>query len=191
MRTTTTYLFYLTILWFLVISTHGQSFSTFPSSTTATPTSNSPTRVNEPVDFSTITAWSALPLCLQQQLQLYDGGVAAWIGCNNNFCLCSESFAAAEDQLASDALQECSYVSNMNSATSILSEYCSQHGFTRLLGATSLNTAGIRMCFSSYIGQLDGFSSARQNLNCRCLKLPKLTIFESAASYRADSTIIK
>jgi hypothetical protein len=81
---------------------------------------------------------------MKDQLQLYDGGIAAWIGCNDNYCLCSEKFAEAENMLASDTLEECSYVSHMAAATSILSEYCQQKGYTSLNGATSLNTIGIR-----------------------------------------------
>ena len=125
----------------LVHPSYSQSFST---SFTPTATSKIPTAATESVDFTTITAWPALPGCLKQQLQLYEGGVAAWIGCNDNHCLCHELFAEAENDLASDALQECSYVSDMNSATSILSEYCQQKGYTSLIGATSINTAGIR-----------------------------------------------
>jgi hypothetical protein len=115
--------FHLLLYLLLPSSSDGQSFSTSLPVSSATATNNTATRTDDSVDFSTITAWPKLSLCLKQQLQLYDGGVANWIECYDNYCLCSQKFAEAESALASDALLECSYTSAMAAATSILSEY--------------------------------------------------------------------
>jgi hypothetical protein len=144
------YLLHVLLCLFLTQISRGQTLSTSYIGTPTTSTPNTTTLSDDSVNFATISAWPALPACLKDQLQLYDGGVASWIGCNSNSCLCSdEKFAEAEGDLASDTLQECSYVSDMNSATSILSEYCKQKGFRNLKGATSLNTGGIGMHYSS------------------------------------------
>ena len=93
------------------------------------------------VEFSTIAIWQDLKSCLQSCFGGY--GIHYQFGCKTNACLCRpDTLGAAVPKINSMAFQTCSAIQDQQSATSILTAYCSEKGYTSIIEPTILAPTG-------------------------------------------------
>ncbi|KAJ6258538.1 hypothetical protein Dda_6582 [Drechslerella dactyloides] len=102
---------------------------------------------NNDVDFSTVSIYGDLKRCLKAVFVLdygINGGpVQRKIGCETNDCLCrADTLEQAVVTAGSMAQSQCSNSNDKLSATSILTAYCSDHGFTDVIAVPTGNNAG-------------------------------------------------
>ncbi|KAF3924362.1 hypothetical protein AA313_de0201883 [Arthrobotrys entomopaga] len=87
------------------------------------------------INFSTAPVFNDLKKCLKAvfayDYSINDGPVYKVIGCVTNDCICrADTLQQAITSAGSMALSQCSNTNDKLSATSILSAYCSDNGFT-------------------------------------------------------------
>ncbi|EPS45937.1 hypothetical protein H072_91 [Dactylellina haptotyla CBS 200.50] len=87
------------------------------------------------IDFTTIGVYPDLKKCLKAVFYLdysiNSGPVQKKIGCDTNECICrADTLEQAVTTAGSMALSACSNTNDKISATSILTQYCVDHGFT-------------------------------------------------------------
>ncbi|KAF3938999.1 hypothetical protein ABW19_dt0205013 [Dactylella cylindrospora] len=101
---------------------------------------------NNDINFSTVSIYGDLKRCLKAVFVLdygvNDGTVQRKIGCETNECLCRpDTLEQAITTAGSMALSQCSNSNDKLSATSILTEYCSEKGLGGAV-ATPTDDAG-------------------------------------------------
>ncbi|KAK6531717.1 hypothetical protein TWF694_002893 [Orbilia ellipsospora] len=87
------------------------------------------------INFSTVPVFNDLKKCLKAvfayDYSVNDGPVYKVIGCTTNDCICrADTLQQAITSAGSMALSQCSNTNDKLSATSILSAYCTDNGFT-------------------------------------------------------------
>ncbi|KAF3922901.1 hypothetical protein ABW20_dc0100397 [Dactylellina cionopaga] len=100
------------------------------------------------IDFSTIGVWPDLKKCLQavfkvDYLLFPNGPVQKVIGCGTDECLCrDDTLQQAASSAASIASSLCTNSNDKTSASSIISQYCTDKGFVGNPAANPTNNAG-------------------------------------------------
>jgi hypothetical protein len=94
------------------------------------------------IDFTKISGWKDLRVCLQGCFLAFHPPVQETAGCTTNACLCRPSTLGLAIQAASDcALKGCQNLDDQVTARKIVIDYCAAKGYTSIVSPTVLQSS--------------------------------------------------